>query len=501
MSLHPDPIGPVPAETAHVAHLIFKRKGNRYLRLRDELGIIYTDDLFAPLFPRHGQPAEAPWRLALVTVVQFAEGLSDRQAAEAVRSRIDLKYLLGLELSDEGFDFSVLSEFRTRLVEGSAAHVLLEALLERCKAAGLLKPRGTQRTDSTHVLAAVRALNRLECVGETLRQALNVLALVAPDWLRAQVPGAWYTRYGRRFETARLPQAEAARERLAATIGADGLALLRVIDGDVGARWLQQVPAVATLRRVWHESFDAPLAAGAGAAGPVRLRPAEDRLPAALTVATPYDPEARFSTKRSTLWTGYKVHVTETCDEDGPHLISQVATTRATTPDEVVTGEIQASLAHRALLPREHYVDTGYTSAALLVTSATKHGIDLVGPLPGDTSWQARADEGFAGHSFQINWDTRTAICPQGKPSRLWTETHDERGHRLHRIFFAPEDCLACPARSHCTHSAEGARTITVHPQAEQRALEAARAYQETADFTARYHTRAGIEGTIAQIG
>jgi DDE family transposase len=193
------------------------------------------------------------------------------------------------------------------------------------------------------------------------------------------------------------------------------------------------------------------------------------------------------------------VHLTETCDEDGPHLISHAATTRATTPDEVVTGAIQASLAQRALLPREHYVDTGYTSAALLVSSATRYGIDLVGPLPEDTSWQGRADAGFAGHNFHIDWDTRTATCPQGKPSRLWCETHDEDGHPLHRILFDPQDCRACSVRRHCTHSVEGARTLTVHPPAEQRALEAARARQQTADFEERYHTRAGIEGTMAQ--
>ncbi len=156
MSLHSTEIGPVPDDTARVARAAFGRKGSRYLRLRDELGTLYDDDMFAPLFPTHGRPAEAPWRLALVTVLQFAEGLTDRQAADAVRDRLSWKYLLGLELTDGGFDFSVLSEFRVRLVEGSALHVLLDAFLDRCKEAGLLKPHGRQRTDSTHVLAAVR---------------------------------------------------------------------------------------------------------------------------------------------------------------------------------------------------------------------------------------------------------------------------------------------------------------------------------------------------------
>src|ERR1700692_4438157 len=116
MSLRPEKIGTVQEETARVAKASFP-KGNRYIRLREALGTIFDDREFADLFPRRGQPAEAPWRLGLLCIVQYMEDLTDRQAADAVRSRMDIKYLLGLELTDPGFDFSVLSEFRTRLVE------------------------------------------------------------------------------------------------------------------------------------------------------------------------------------------------------------------------------------------------------------------------------------------------------------------------------------------------------------------------------------------------
>jgi transposase len=228
----------VPEATAHVARAAFP-KGNVYLRLRDELGTVYDDTTFAPLFAAQGQSAETPWRLALVVVLQFAENLSDRAAAEAVRSRIDWKYLLGLELTDAGFDASVLSEFRTRLVAGDLTLHLLDALLARCRAAGLLKARGRQRTDSTHVLAAIRALNRLECVGETVRHTLNVLATVAPDWLRPHLAsrwGVWAERYGARFDEFRLPKAKEDREALAAAIGRDGVGLLAAVYVQVRGR-------------------------------------------------------------------------------------------------------------------------------------------------------------------------------------------------------------------------------------------------------------------------
>ena len=222
MSLHPEPIGPVPEETARVARAAFPR-GSTWLRLRDELGTIYSNETFAALFPTHGRPAEAPWRLALVTVLQFAEGLSDRQAAEAVRARLDWKYLLGLPLDDPGFDFSVLSEFRTRLIAGRVEQQLLDALLALCTARGWLKARGPQRTDLTHVLAKVRALNRIETVAETLRAALNALAAAAPDWLRARVDADWFDRYSSRIEESRLPKGQAVREQYATQVGADGL--------------------------------------------------------------------------------------------------------------------------------------------------------------------------------------------------------------------------------------------------------------------------------------
>src|ERR687893_2171102 len=184
MSLHPGSIGAIPAKIVRVARAAFP-KGTLVTRLRDEFSALYEDEDFRNLYPTRGQPALTPWRLALVTVFQFLEHLSDRQAADAVRARIDWKYALGLELTDSGFHFSVLTEFRARLVAGGAEPLLLDTMLERFKARGLVKARGKQRTDSTYVLAAVRDLSFLELVAETLRAALDDLAAVVPDWLRA----------------------------------------------------------------------------------------------------------------------------------------------------------------------------------------------------------------------------------------------------------------------------------------------------------------------------
>jgi transposase len=211
MSLQPMAIPPVPSETAQVARAAFPN-GNLYMKLREQVGTIIQDADFAALFAKEGAPGLPPWRLALVTLLQFHEDLSDRQAAEAVRARIDWKYVLSLELTDPGFNFSVLSEFRARLVNGGATELLLEKLLECCRALGLVKARGQQRTDSTHVVAAVRCMSRLELVGETLRAALNDLAAHAPDWVRAVARADWYDRYQHRSEQGRFPKGKEARE-------------------------------------------------------------------------------------------------------------------------------------------------------------------------------------------------------------------------------------------------------------------------------------------------
>jgi len=250
MSLHPHVIAPVPEATVRVARAAFP-KGHPYLTFRDALGPVFQDEDFTALFPLEGHPSLPPWRLALVTIMQFREHLADRQAAEAVRARIDWKYLLGLELTDPGFDFSVLSEFRDRLLTGSAAELLLDKLLERCRTLGLLKARGQQRTDSTHVLAAIRVMNRLELMAETLRAALNELATVAPAWLQGLAPLAWYERYGKRIEDTRLPQGTASRDAYAQIVGEDGFHLLDALDAPETPAGLRELPVIATLRQTW----------------------------------------------------------------------------------------------------------------------------------------------------------------------------------------------------------------------------------------------------------
>ncbi len=492
MSMYPQEIGSIPAETMRVARAAYP-KGSLAMRLRDELGGMYQDEQFSSLFPSRGQPAEAPWRLAIVVVLQYVEGLTDRQAAEAVRGRIDWKYALGLELSDPGSDASVLSEFRERLVAGQAETLLLDVLLECCKQRGWLKAGGKQRTDSTHVLARVRSLSNLECVGETLRATLDDVALVAPDWLASQINPDWFERYSHRVENYRLPKAESQRTALAEQIGADGVHLLSAMEHADAPRELREVESVQVLRQVWQQYYDLSQGRATWRAGPQA-----DEQEGVLR--SPSDPEARTGKKRETVWPGYTVHLTETCDADSPetaevpHLIVQVQTTVATVQDVEMTATIQEELSRHHLLPEEQIVDTGYVDAELVVTSQQQHGIRLVGPVLSDNSWQAKAGKGFDVAHFQLDWHNQQATCPQGHTSSRWSRA----GERM-EVVFAPEVCACCPVRSDCTRSQTTGRVLHLRPQAAHEALQARRQEQQTAEFRQQYASRTGSEATLSQ--
>ena len=481
----------VPEETARVARAAFP-KGNKYMKIRDELGALYPDQEFAELYPERGRPAASPGRLALTTVIQFAEGLSDRQAAEAVRSRIDLKYALALELTDPGFDYSLLSQFRGRLLENGQERQLLDSLLQRLSQKGLVKAGGQQRTDSSHVLAAIRQVNRLECVGEAIRQALNELATEAPGWLLAQIRPDWFDRYGSRFETYRLPQKQAEREALQTQIGADGAHLLAAIYAEAGPEWLRELPAVEIMRQIWIQQYYVEQ-------GQVKWRSQEQLPPNKLLIQSPYDVEARNRTKRKVNWTGYTAHLTETCDEATPNLITHVETTPATTGDVEVTPDIHSALAQKELLPGEHFVDTSYVKAEYIVSSRSDYQIDLVGPVPPDSSWQAQAGQGFDLPCFAIDWPNQTVTCPEGQISQYWHPRQDNYGNQVIDVSFAKAVCLACPCRAQCTKGKVSPRVLRLRPQPAYEALLGARQRQKTDEFKQRYKKRAGIEGTISQ--
>ena len=368
MSMWPRSRVRIPEQTVLVARAAFPN-GSVAMSARDHLGEVFTDEQFAAAFGVRGAPAESPGALALVTALQFTENLTDRQAAQMVARAIDWKYALGLELTDPGFDASVLSKFRTRLVEHSLEEQVFTRMLTVLAGEGLIGAGGRQRTDSTHVISAVRDLNRLELAGESVRACLEALSVAAPDWLTEVIDVAeWAHRYGPRIDSWRLPTSQAKKDRLAQIYGTDAVALLRAAFAAEAPTWLAEISAVQTLRVMLVQNY--LITTDSRGREVIRRRETDtDGLPPAkFRITSPYDTDTRWAAKGDDLfWNGYKVHLTETCDHDdepdtttsdddasrpAPNLIVNVATTAATVPDVKATTSIHQQLHERGLLRR-----------------------------------------------------------------------------------------------------------------------------------------------------
>jgi transposase len=491
--LKPKPLGEIPEATARIVKAAFP-KGNIIMRLRDNFDGLFKDEDFSDLYPDLGQPALSPWRLALVTLMQFMENLTDRQAANAVRLRLDWKYALGLELEDTGFDYSVLSEFRDRLIEADAQERLLDTMLEHFKVRGLVKDKGKQRTDSTQVLANIRVMNRLEKVIETMRAALNEVATVAPEWLQELADDSWYERYAHRVEDYRLAKSKTARDDYAKKVGEDGYQLLDAIKSATLETELNSLVKVEVLRKVWERHYERK-------GKRVRWRDKGELSKAAQSIESPYDPDARFSTKRGKDWVGYKVHFSEICDEDAPNVIVNVLTTAATEQDVSCTESIHVALKEKGLNPEKHYVDAGYTDAELLAASPMNHAIKLIGPTRVNPNWQTKIEGGISLYDFDIDWENKVVTCPANKQSSYW-RAHQTKGdypHEAIQVRFSNKDCKTCDFKSLCTRSERQGRYLKFQPQARFEALKQARAFMASEAGKQEYRIRAGVEGTMNQ--
>jgi transposase len=342
------------------------------------------------------------------------------------------------------------------------------------------------------VLGAVHDLHLLELVAETLRAALDDLAAAVPDWLRRVARPAWFERYGRRVEDYRLPKRREEREALALEVGADGFVLLDALDASDAPAAVHAVLMVQTLRDVWrvHYARDDD--------GRPRWRTAAELPPVGERLQSPYDPEMHYSTKRQMEWSGYKVHVTETCDEDAAHLVTHVKACPAMEQDMTSTAEIHEYLAVKGLLPAEHFVDSAYVDAGLLVSSRRDHGVSLEGPVRGVANQYARG-QGFGQRDFTIDWDNKQATCPRGKTSVTWRAGRDDADTPRIQAIFSRTDCGACADRALCTPSKDARRSIYFHLRPEYEALNAARARMDDPAWKRRYRVRAGIESTLSQ--
>ncbi|ACZ86453.1 IS1182 family transposase [Streptosporangium roseum] len=510
----------IPAETVRAAWAA-NPSGTPAMWIRDRLAGVFGEKDFVGWFPADGRRGLSPVVLALVSVLQFAENLTDRQAALAVRCRIDWKYCLGLELTDPGFDHSVLSEFRDRMAQDDRADRLLAVMVQRLVEAGLVKQRGRVRTDSTHVLAAVRKLNRVELVGETLRVALEELAAADEPWLAALITPEWASRYGRPVRYDRLPRGKDDLAAHVLQIGQDGMTVLEAVHAAGASRRLRDLPGVQVLRQVWVQQYwtdsYGDLAWRAAKSSRDRQsrhgrprrssgeesgqQPDPARVPwSGIEIVSPHDPEARYCRKEGKTttkaeWVGYRDHQSETCDDNVPNVIVHVLTRPAPVQDIDAVDDIHAGLAASGLTPAEHLLDSGYVTPDVIHHTAQQWGVALIGPVRADP----RGRHGFTKEDFHVNWDDHTVTCPRGVTSPPFKPTLGDGKPRL-SVLFPRAACRACPDRQACTGDANGkGRHLTLLPEPLQQIQTRNRADQHTEPWKARYALRAGCEATVSE--
>lgn len=446
---------------------VYRQIGERF----DEL--LPSEDEFAAIYERTGRGAISPVLLSLVTVFQIMEKLPDRVASEYVASRIDWKYALHLSLTDPGFHFTDLYAFRQRLLEHGWERKVFEQLLEKLKRLGLVRGRGKMRSDSTHVLGVVEWLSRLELVLESMRVALSAVSGVAQAWVEKSLPAAFVELYSERISTYGLSEAAIAAGLVRA--GKDGFWFIAQIDQSA-PKPAQACGEVAVLRQVLAQQFPQ---------GPDQPPPAQ-RPTGKQVIQSPQDAQARQGVKRSTVWLGYRVQVTETCDADLPHLVVDLEPDNALQQDSQALPAIQTRLEQRGLCPREQYGDQSYISGALIAQSLQRD-IRLLGPCPQDTS----GPPGFRQSDFRIDLAKQQAICPADQTSQLWSEKRSSDGQPLTiKLRFPGKTCQACRFFGQCTRSPQG-RSVELHPY---------RQMAQTPAFQRAIHLRAGIETTISEL-
>ena len=430
-----------------LSHLLDPKRDRVYLLVKQVIAPLIQDQDYAAMYSPVGRRPISPRTLVLTMILQFLENLPDRQTARNVVLRLDWKLVLGLELDDPGFHFSLLQVFRDRLEAHDKQRAAFDVLLEKLKELGLIRKRQNQRLDSTHVLGHLRRLSRLECLAESLRLVLERLCcLLGEASFGELVPAALRERYLEALDTHKLDRQEIRRSLQAA--GRDTLMLLELIEVHSESSRFSMLEEVRTLRRIFEQYFQVT------PEGTSALRESPPKGTGKDRVVTPHDPEARWSEKRGKDWVGYKLQVTETAErpteqadgtrEAAVNFITDVEVTNAAAADAEYTQQAIDRQQDQGLSPEELAVDQAYVSGAHLA-QASRKGVVLMGPVAAcSTNGVALPQE-----AFSIDLEREEAVCPEGIRSVYWKQ--DQKGSI--QIRFPAGACSQCPIKLQCTKS------------------------------------------------
>lgn len=479
----------IPEETRKIAETVCVGPTAWYLTLSRELRRLYFSLDIESLYPDAGQWGIHPFRAFAFLMLQILEGLSDRGAAAQVRINIGWKYILGLPLEHVGWDHTVLSTERDRLLKAEAASIL-DKQLELLKEKGLLKT-SKQRLDATPVEAYVKSLNRTELIHEAVRNAIEALVQEEPQWLMSIAQPEWKKRYylDRPFNY-RLPKNESEQLKLAQVSGEDGfyiISCIKIANEELRLK-LEHLSEIGILERILGDQFHPP-----NDQGKPKLRDQKELKPSGERIASPHETDARRACKGNESWIGYKFHSTETCVKGFPNFITDARIEPATTNDSLTLPKIVERLHAKERLPEKLFVDSGYVNAPFFSKAYLELGLKIVSLLLNGHSWQSKEKKGFDNSHFQIDFSKEQATCPTGYLSSHWKKKKD--GHI--DVHFSKFTCSICPFKRDCT-KADG-RILRVQPESVYEYQQLMRAEQQTSEFKSEYSVRAGAEATQSE--
>jgi len=475
----------VPGETARLVEPLLA-DDSVYRLVAECVDEFLSDEQFIELYANEGRPGINPVLLSLVTVFQFLEKLPDRAAAEMAVMRMDWKYALRQPLDWRGFHYSDLCNFRKRLLGQGQESMVFEHLLDYLRERGLVRAGGKQRTDTTHILGAVKQLGDIEVIGEGVRLAISELMSTDAKWVMQHLPASFIKSYKRPMPNYRMSKQEL--ETFIQETGEEARWLLDQV-ALCGSVEMQQLPTVLQLARIWEDQYQYVNEPDCHC---LVARQGKDCIVDRLR--TPHDPEATFGAKRDKNWVGYKVHITESLEQ--PRLVVDVTLSDAAASRDVNDlADIQQQVIDRELCPAQHYVDQGYTSGEQIVHSQQR-GIDLRGAVRSDTRGKPA---GFRSSDFKVDIENEQATCPAGRQHHRWVPTTGNTDNYVAIQVFFGRQCLSCPffGPGRCTTSPAG-RHLSLN--AYHDVIQARRQEQQAQTFQLEMRARAGIEGTISEM-
>ena len=473
-------------ESLYSAHIVMKdflKPSDPMQMFSKELFPIFNDESFEDCYSDVGRNGRSPSFLAMVTLLQWKESLSDDETVKAVNTRLDWKIALHLEVAAKDiFEASTLCVFRKRLIENDKMCIIFDTLLNQIKKKGFIRDHAKQRIDATHVVKHLNRISTTDLLYRAVKWVVIEIGKADPEYYNKIIPDDIQERYSKDFSSFGLSKEK--RGDRQAEIVEDGFRIKRIIQ-DNPAETLKELKQLVIMETIFSENVIIRIKE----VGDKEFIEVEEIVTPKQTIFTPDDPTLKLGKKGKTSWVGEKWHVVETAEKGEVNFIVGMIQQAANENDNKILPKLKEMNDEMGLKPDKTYADTNYISRTAIM-EFEERGERLMGYVQKDTSAKP---EGFKLEDFKIDMDTLTAICPKG----IKSEKHIKNGGSNHSIIFPKNECMVCSFFKDCVTGKQKKRVLVVGKGYGY--FRKRRDEQKTAEFKSEMSVRAQVEGTISE--